>query len=301
MANNFTKLKMSLLAVLFFAATSIVNAQDPLCPDINVAPDGTVTFDFPFDPGFDVSAIGISTTPGQAIPATTIFTGSGSFTQPNVYTLEPDQQFPAALSGTLVMDFTGTGFIACSYVEGFLPLELLSFDGRTTERNTNMLTWVTASETNTDWIVLERSSDISSWETVERVKAQGWSFDIHEYSAEDLNPYLLTYYRLRIIDLDGAEYYSNVVALERNSLSGITISPVPAMKDVFLQFDSGNEGDLSLTVVDIYGRELSKELVPVVVGLNTIKIDIRNYPSGLYYVTLDNGIDQQTKRIVKQE
>ncbi len=297
MANNFTNLKIALLAICLIAGLSVVSAQE--CPEINVAPDGTVTFTFPSDPGFDISAIGTS---NGGIPATSVYTGSGSFTGPNVYTLESAApMFPTSLTGSLVIDFTGTGFIVCNYDDGVLPLELVSFEGRTTEQNTNMLEWVTASETNTDWIVLERSADISTWETVERVKAQGWSFNLQQYGVEDMNPYLMTYYRLRMIDLDGMEYYSNVIALERNSLSGVTIAPIPAKDEVFLQFDAAEEGEITLTVIDIYGRELSKEVIPTVIGLNTQTINISAYASGLYYVTVDNGIDQQTKRILKQE
>lgn len=309
MANKFTGLTKSLLALSFlcFAGLTTLNAQisapqAEYCPEIEVLPDGTVIFTFPGpaggDDGYPITGIGT----GSGFPSSVIYTGSGSFTTPNtVFTFEPNNApFPPNLTGTLVMDFSGTGFIVCDYVDGVLPLTLIKFDGHTTDQNTNVLEWVTASESNTAWIILERSSNVTDWELVERLPAQGWSSEMHNYSAEDTNPYAVTYYRLRIVDLDGLEYFSNIVVLERNTLSGVVISPVPARDAVYMQFDASESGELSLAITDVLGRELSREIMPIQVGLNTQQIDISKLPVGLYYVTVDNGVDSHTKRIIKQ-
>lgn len=311
MANNFTNLKkryLLALTVLCLAGFSTLHAQsqEDYCPEISVDPTtGIVTFAFPGpaggDNGYNVSGIGT----GTGFPVNVIYTGSGSFltntgTSMSTFIFDPNQPFPENLSGTLVVDFSGTGFIVCDYVDGVLPLTLVKFDGYTTDRNTNILEWITATESNTAWIILERSLDASNWDLVERLPAAGWSSDMRQYSSEDSNPYALTYYRLRIVDLDGVEYFSNVVALERNTLSGVTISPVPARDEVTMLFDASEEGDLSVTIVDVLGRELSKENMAINIGLNTKTIDISSLPVGLYYVTVDNGADTHTKRIIKQ-
>jgi len=304
MANNFTTLKW-LLALTFVlgAGFNVLNAQaqEDVCPEIEVLDDGTVIFTFSGpaggDEGFSVSGIGT----GAGFPASTIYTGSGSFTSGNtVFTFEPNQPFPTNLSGTMVMDFTGTGFIVCDYVDGILPLTLINFEGYTTERNTNILEWVTASESNTAWIILERSSDVTNWELVERLPAQGWSSELFQYSSEDMTPHLLTYYRLRIVDLDGAEYFSNVIALERNTVSGVSISPVPAREEVQMIYEATEDGEMTISIIDVVGREVARESMQISEGLNTKTIDIRNLAVGLYYLTVDNGIDTHTQRIIKQ-
>jgi len=304
MANNFTTLKW-LLALTFVlgAGFNVLNAQaqEDVCPEIEVLDDGTVIFTFSApaggDEGFSVSGIGT----GTGFPASTIYTGSGSFTSGNtVFTFEPNQPFPTNLSGTMVMDFTGTGFIVCDYVDGILPLTLINFEGYTTERNTNVLEWVTASESNTAWIILERSSDVTNWELVERLAAQGWSSELFQYSSEDMTPHLLTYYRLRIVDLDGAEYFSNVIALERNTVSGVSISPVPAREEVQMIYEATEDGEMTISIIDVVGREVARESMQISEGLNTKTIDIRNLAVGLYYLTVDNGIDTHTQRIIKQ-
>jgi len=268
MANNFTNLRRLLLALIIVCVAGInvlnAQAQEDVCPEIEVLDDGTVIFTFPGpaggNDGYPLSGIGT----GVTFPASTIYTGSGSFNGDNtVFTFEPNQPFPTNLSGTMVMDFTGTGFIVCDYVDGILPLTLIKFDGYTTERNTNMLEWITASESNTAWIILERSTNATNWELVERLPAQGWSSELHNYAAEDMNPYLLTYY-LQMI------------------------------------YEATEDGEINVSIIDVVGRTVISETVQITEGLNTKTIDIRSLAIGLYYLTVDNGEDTHTQRIIKQ-
>jgi len=306
MANNFTNLKRLFIALIIVCVAGInqvnAQAQADVCPEIEVLPDGTVIFTFPGpaggSPGYDIANFGT----GPGFPATVIYSGSGSFNGNNtVYTFEPgNAPFPPNLSGTLVMDFTGTGFIVCDYVDGILPLTLIKFEGYTTDQNTNVLEWVTASESNTAWILLERSSDANNWELVERLPAQGWSSELHEYSAEDTNPHLVTYYRLRIIDLDGLEYFSNVIALERNTVTGVTVTPVPARDEIRMIYEAAEAGEVNLSIFDVVGRQVVGETIQTTEGLNVKVIDIRTLSVGLYYLTVDNGKDAHTQRIIKQ-
>jgi len=83
-------------------------------------------------------------------------------------------------------------------------------------------------------------------------------------------------------------------------LSGVTVSPVPADEEIMIRFDAAETGQLSLSIIDVLGQEISKETMPINIGLNTKTIDIRSLPVGLYYVTVDNGVDAHTKRIIKQ-
>jgi len=101
-----------------------------------------------------------------------------------------------------------------------------------------------------------------------------------------MNPYLLTYYRLRIVDLDGAEYFSNVIALERNTVQMI--------------YEATEDGEINVSIIDVVGRTVISETVQITEGLNTKTIDIRSLAIGLYYLTVDNGEDTHTQRIIKQ-
>jgi len=282
---------------LLLCSQNLLGQQGEVCPSYTQTPNGSVVFTFPDDPGFDISSIGIV---NCTFSDTTVYAGAGTFIQPDIYAIEnPMPDFPLEFH-QMVFDFTGTGSIVCDFVACTLSVEIISFIGRTTAQNTNLLQWTTATESNSEWMIPERSIDGNNWEILERIPAQGWSSVITEYSVEDTQPFLRTYYRLRMIDLDEITYYSDVIVLERKSISGMTISPIPTEKEVFLQFDSASEEDITIHVIDINGRKLHTQIVSAVIGLNTIEIDLSTYPAGLYYLSLDNGTDRHVERIIKQ-
>src|SRR5205085_7919102 len=67
-----------------------------------------------------------------------------------------------------------------------LPIELLKFDAYV--RNGNVLTsWETASETNNDYFVVERSTDAKNFEKVGVIDGSGTCTSHHSYSLMDVD------------------------------------------------------------------------------------------------------------------
>lgn len=86
---------------------------------------------------------------------------------------------------------------------GFLPVELLEFNGDLVQ-NRIVLTWATATETNNDFFLIERSTDGFIFTEMARVSGSGTSNSIQHYSWEDFSPCSgLFYYRLSQFDYDG--------------------------------------------------------------------------------------------------
>jgi hypothetical protein len=84
-----------------------------------------------------------------------------------------------------------------------LPVELLSFDGMSTEEG-NLLLWKTASEHNSDYFLVQSTIDGEKYTTVDKVSAAGNSNQVMEYSLLDTKyGNNLTYYRLLQYDFDG--------------------------------------------------------------------------------------------------
>jgi hypothetical protein len=75
------------------------------------------------------------------------------------------------------MDFLGTATMDCA----ILPIELLSFTGTRQER-TNLLTWVTASETDNHYFTIESSDDMQNWDVVGVVQGAGTTSEQKTYS-----------------------------------------------------------------------------------------------------------------------
>ncbi len=103
-----------------------------------------------------------------------------------------------------------------------LPVELLSFEVRN-DGPAALLEWTTASEMNSGWFHVQRSSDGELWHTVLSRPAAGQSMLPVEYRAHDPAPIPgLSYYRLRQVDLDGRAQMGPVRSLMRTSGLEIT-------------------------------------------------------------------------------
>lgn len=115
---------------------------------------------------------------------------------------------------------------------GVLPVELMSFSG-TVRTEDNLLTWITASERNSDYFLVERSGDGNSFEPIGSISAATHSSTPIQYQfADGAAPEGLSYYRLRMVDSDGSEAFSNIIALTRDALT-ILVYPVPVEDVLF--------------------------------------------------------------------
>jgi hypothetical protein len=84
-----------------------------------------------------------------------------------------------------------------------LPIELLSFDAYMVDTTVN-IKWSTATETNCDYFILERSVNGIIWKEIDRLDGNGTTTTIHFYNTIDLNaPYGYSYYRLKQLDYNG--------------------------------------------------------------------------------------------------
>jgi hypothetical protein len=97
---------------------------------------------------------------------------------------------------------TGTfGILANSPVP--LPVELISFDG-VVYPGFNLIKWVTASEYNSDYFQIERSTDGETWKIVSTKTASGNSNTKVNYSyLDNISEFTINYYTLKQYDFDG--------------------------------------------------------------------------------------------------
>lgn len=84
-----------------------------------------------------------------------------------------------------------------------LPIELLNFKVENKDLG-NQIEWVTASERNNDFFLLERSTDGVNWNFIDKIKGAGNSSSIKKYTSIDYEyKNSINYYRLSQIDFDG--------------------------------------------------------------------------------------------------
>ncbi len=79
----------------------------------------------------------------------------------------------------------------------------------------------------------------------------------------------------------------------------ITLSPNPTTEFVNLSFDIQDETNGSITVFNALGQELihvtGKEFIP---GKNTVRMDIKSLPTGIYFVRIDTPEFSQVRKLM---
>lgn len=113
----------------------------------------------------------------------------------------------------LLIGTHGNGLFIADVLPPTLPIELTRFEGKLVNKEIQ-LTWTTASEENNEGFEIQRAFDALSFEVIGFVNGKGTSTELQNYSFPD--PQLkepIQYYRLRQIDFDGSESFSEVVAV----------------------------------------------------------------------------------------
>ena len=139
---------------------------------------------------------------------------------------------------------------------GVLPIELVLFDGQA-NGPANDLFWITATESNSDHFIVERGQDGVDFEAIGSVSAAGSSQSSIDYSFTDHDPpFGRSFYRLRMVDVDGSEDTSPVINIVR--AQGIaSIFPNPTAQEITLLLDAHSDVR-RLVVMDDLGRTVEE-------------------------------------------
>ncbi len=183
-----------------------------------------------------------------------------------------------------------------------LPLELLSFTGKT-NASSNMLLWETLTEKNVQWHIVERSVDGIKWLEVGKKAGEMDSQSPVKYELEDRTPPAKAYYRLRSVDFDGAENLSGTILLTRKGEHfGITAAfPSPAKDRMTIQFASLKEEQVTIRVTDISGRLVLVQEFAADNGINEAVLQLADLQAGVYLVRISNATSTpEPVRIVKE-
>ncbi len=200
---------------------------------------------------------------------------------------------------TTFSDFTGAGNGSP------LPVELLSFDAVPVNNAEVLVTWTTASEINNDQFIVERSLDAVNFEFVGEVNGAGNSNFTRNYTLTDVKPYNgVSYYRLRQVDFNGEQETFTPVAVFLTGAVGssMNVFPNPATETATLNINGQYKGKAVLQIIDITGRNISKQQINLTEGSNAIKLDVDGLANGKYllHVTLSDGTRMNKPLIINK-
>lgn len=162
-----------------------------------------------------------------------------------------------------------------------LPLELLAFNVSRKEAAVQ-LDWSTASEQHSAYFVIERSNNGKQWNELQQVPAAGNSSTGLQYTREDREPLAgMSYYRLKMVDLDNSYTYSPVRNVNRtDGAEAVTLQafPNPGTGRIMIS----NVAGAALVITNVMGQVLQ---IPVVyTGQGQATIDLSGQAPGIYWI-----------------
>jgi hypothetical protein len=176
-----------------------------------------------------------------------------------------------------------------------LPLTLLAFNGTLNNEVVN-LSWSTTNEVNVSSFSIERSVNGKEFSAIGKLAAKG-SITSNEYNFTDEKAVAgVSYYRLKMVDNDGAYKYSQVITIKGKTI-GVSIYPNPVRSDITVQHEAALKG-ASVSVLDLSGKQVLK--VNVQAGAVQTSLDAAKLAPGTYMIVYNNDGVRLSKQFVKQ-
>lgn len=182
-----------------------------------------------------------------------------------------------------------------------LPVKLISFVG-VNIMHQNRLTWITASENNSDYFLLEKSVDGEHFIFAEKIKAKLFSSLPSTYTYTDIDPFEpATYYRLVQVDLNGEATLSEIIMLHNgdNTFCVTKIFPNPANGSLMISAISERDDDINIQFRDMVGRIVLETKGHCHKGNNSIRIDLTDVPKGVYMIAVGSIYNPSAKFFVR--
>ncbi len=192
---------------------------------------------------------------------------------------------------------SGNGMLT---VNAPLPVELIDWKAFV-QRDAIALYWETASETNSSHFDIQRSADLTDWQTVATLAAKGNTKLKQSYHFLDEKPLNGTsYYRLHQVDFNGSAENSEILAVQfKPEEASLKISPNPTHGPIRIEVDEEIIGrDHLLQLYNSSGQLLLRQEVNSAIN----EMEVGALPSGLYLVRLTDhrGQTLTLQRVLKQ-
>lgn len=172
-----------------------------------------------------------------------------------------------------------------------LPLTLISFDVTRCGKDA-CLAWVTENEVSFLRFDVERSGNGRDFGSIAQVNANN-DPGRNAYSSRDENALPgVSFYRLKMIDIDGQSTYSQVFKLYGNGVVTAVLSPNPATSVIRLE----NVGAFNLArIIDLNGKVLQQHSL----NGSTQRLNVSGLANGMYVIELSGSGQRQLLKLVK--
>jgi hypothetical protein len=195
---------------------------------------------------------------------------------------------------------TGITEAVTIYPPGTIPVTLLNFLGKL-QNNNAVLTWETASESNSSHYVIERSIDGLHFENAGTVTAAGNTSQKTAYTFTDTKtPAGRIYYRLLQVDRDGKSRYYNTITLQtKKGVFDFTVLPNPASDLIAIQYNGLLQENTDVKLYNMEGKLVQNTKINK--GQTIAYFNIETLYAGTYIVKIQNSTASESHRVIVQK
>ena len=185
------------------------------------------------------------------------------------------------------------------YTASPLPVELVSLTGVAFPEG-NKLEWLTSTEINNKGFeVQRRMENESDFTTIDFVEGHNNSATTIAYNFFDTYIDGSAYYRLKQIDFDGKQEFSQIIHIERNQISlpiNVVLYPNPVSEKLQIEFATAPKSKVDVRVYSINGQEVKVNLS----ATNEYQywLSVAGMQKGAYIVQVTQGKNRFSQRIL---
>jgi hypothetical protein len=203
--------------------------------------------------------------------------------------------------------FTGDGTVTESGTIVYpveLPVDFLGMEVECSNGGYNTVTWKTASESNSDYFVLERSRDGIHWTEITELKAAGTSNKENHYTHYDLGAgrYFEGYYQLTQVDYDGKFKIYDPVSVQCNKEAEyqVAVYPNPVTDRMLVTVYSLKPSHIEIDLTNLSGQILTQREFELKKDMNVFEFDLASYKKGLYIIYVKDEEHFQSLSVSKK-
>jgi hypothetical protein len=181
-----------------------------------------------------------------------------------------------------------------------LPTTLTSLTAQLQSNSQVAVNWVSATEVNTSYYNVQRSTNGNSFTSIGKVAAKGassYSY-LDDLTTSNYQPATI-YYRLQMVDKDGSINYSKVATVAFGNNVGskaLSIYPNPVQATLFAKITESKAGKVTIVVTDTQGKQLRNQTAAVNAGVTTLSVDATSLAAGNYVLIITNSDGEQQKQ-----
>lgn len=180
-----------------------------------------------------------------------------------------------------------------------LPVILTSFTASCDDKNI-AINWITQTEINNDYFILEKSYDGYVFFEAAHVQGNGNSNSSNSYQVNLPSENKVIYFRLKQIDFDGTVSYHNIISSNcSNSTFEISL-PLLTANQLSFVINSELDDNFQVYLYDYRGRLIIDETQSLTKGLNNIKFNNLNLSSGIYMLSIVGKTDVFSTKLIRK-